>query len=227
MIAALVCAAHLALAQEVEPLSGQEEAAVVPAGDRWQQVISEEGRFRVEMPALPTFKTRTREYAVGEIEENSYELETKDGVFAVEYTDLPRIVLMFGRGIIYRMAKRNFLRENHAREVDCADFDLGPFEGRELLFKVEDEGKAPARAGVARFVLAGKRLYVVMAEAKGKTMDVGSMGFFLDSFEIVAGVSGRRMHKYREMQQETLSPETLPAKIAPKSVVPPDELITK
>ena len=205
-IAVSLSAVSMLHAEDVAPSSAEE----------WQQIISEEGLFAIEMPALPTFKTRVREYTVGEIRENAYELEGKDSEFTAEYTDLPGFVVIFGQGIIYRMAKRNFLRESHASEIDFEDFDLGPLEGKELSFEIEKKGKAPARTGRARFVLAGKRLYVIVAAAEDGAPAMDSIDRFLDSFEIQAYFLKRKAHKYHEMQKESLSPK--PAELVPREV---------
>ncbi|MBN1282872.1 MAG: hypothetical protein JXA24_03775 [Proteobacteria bacterium] len=200
LAAALLCAAGPLAAEETASKAGPGAAA--PAEDGWQPIISEDGLFSVEMPAVPVFKTSVNEYRIGEIEENSYALELKDSEFVVEYIDLPGFVTIFGRGIIYRMAKRSFLREARLGETGWADIDLGPLGGKELSFEQERRGRPSARSGRARFVLAGRRLYVVAASAEPGSEAAGWVERFLDSFEIHALSSRRRVHKYWEMRQE-------------------------
>lgn len=178
--AVLLC---LAVFLQITTARAEEGAATqqkppLPAG--WQIFESAEGRFRVYMPGEPEKTVGERSTAVGSLDETRYEAMEGEAFYLVEVRDMPRIAswLMTDEALIDRSAE------------GLIDFAEGANVQKKRVTRdghpaLELSLDANYRAGYverALVILAGRRLYVVIAGAPRDTVDK-DLGTFVDSFE--------------------------------------------
>ncbi len=128
----------------------------------WKNFTSNDGGFQVMMPGTPQLQQNTHKSFVGAIEENTYMVNTKDGSYSVEYSNLPNIaVSMGGAGAIFDGAKKGLLKDSGGKQVSFSDITLNGNPGKELVYQIPSVGADTM--GKARFYLVQKRLYVLVA----------------------------------------------------------------
>ena len=152
----------------------------------WKTFTSEAGSFSVLMPGTPTFSDTTDHTVVGDVGENLFSLDVKEGSFSAEYSDLPRVAVIFDSAkSIYKDAKEGLLKETGASEKKYYIFIHDGMKGRELEYEVPAGGESEARTGKARFLLKDKRLYVLVGTVPKKDGDEKLIDRFLDSFKLL------------------------------------------
>jgi hypothetical protein len=142
-----------------------------------QLVHSEMGRFSVQLPVKLDATTATTEISGDTLTWTVSTASQGDTLYAVAYTDLPLEILALGQeAVIASLEARPFLQEfdwqtlsNRGQRVT-----LGDIPGIEFL-----ELNA-GQVSAARFYLANRRLYAVMASSS----DLHEVSRFLDSFAI-------------------------------------------
>lgn len=142
-----------------------------------QLVHSEMGRFSVQLPVELDATTATTEISGDTLTWNISSARQGDTLYAVAYTDLPLEILAMGQeAVIDSLESRPFLQgfdwqtlNNRGQQVT-----LGEIPGIEFL-----ELEA-GQMSAARFYLANRRLYAVMASSP----DLHEVSRFLDSFAI-------------------------------------------
>jgi hypothetical protein len=140
-------------------------------------VHSETGRFSVQLPVELEATTATTEISGDTLTWNISTANQGDTLYAVAYTDLPLEILALGQeAVIDSLEARPFLQEfdwqtlrNRGQQIS-----LGDIPGIEFL-----ELEA-GQVSAARFYLANRRLYAVMASSP----DLHEVSQFLESFAI-------------------------------------------
>lgn len=156
-------------------------AQSAPEGPGWRVFTSDEGRFRVDMPGKPVETTETRSTIVGSLTGYRFEFEQEDSFFLVEFRDLPRVATLF-------MSSKSLVEQ---ATDGLLDYAKGPVlrneqitvdgePARALRYTVANRDHQTARA---RVILAGRRLYLVIAGVPDKAGEKTKATRFLDSFE--------------------------------------------
>jgi hypothetical protein len=154
-------------------------AALVLPDPEWQTHDSQQGGFRVELPGEPRkdMKRRFSEQGLRLQQMTAVEgthLWTRAENYAIAYRDLPDRLRQTDDQILDDEIKRVL---GEARQAD--PIDVGGFPGRE--FEYQAKGGAVYRG---RVILAGTRVYVILAGGRFTEPDDENMRRFLESFEI-------------------------------------------
>jgi hypothetical protein len=118
--------------------------------------VAPKEHFSVWFPTTPTVTQSTEKTALGAPGKNIYTSEDK-GIFTVEYSILPLIQASLEKPeYIYEAAVKNFLDQNGASQVSLANITVQGNAGKQLVYRMGD-----GTPGAARFIMAGRRFYVV------------------------------------------------------------------
>ena len=93
-----------------------------------------------------------------------------------------------GTNRIYRKSSEAFLTEVKGKTLSMKDIKIDAYRGKELVYKTATE------FGKARFILIGKRLYVLQASIPTVTEDKSAIDHYLDSFKPIYRCSKRKHH---------------------------------
>lgn len=157
--------------------------------DAWQRFTSEEGRFSIMMPGHPTMSLKRDETPVGEVISRIYTYENTTISLTAEYSDLPGVAVIFGgRKRIYSKSRDAFLEDAKGHEVASLDIRFGAYRGRELIYETATQ------YGKARFILIGKRLYVLQAAMDKGVEDKSPIDRYFETFKPVYR-KGRGHHR--------------------------------
>jgi hypothetical protein len=179
-------------------------AALVLPDPEWQTHDSQQGGFRVELPGEPRkdVERRFREQGLrlpGMKVEGTH-LWTRAENYAIAYRDLPDGPRQTDDQILDDEIKRVLGEPRQARPAD--PIDVGGFPGREFEYRAK--GGAVYRG---RVILAGTRVYVLLAGGRFTEPDDENVRRFLESFEVtdpnLADEAKRqtrdRIHQLREL----------------------------
>ena len=144
-------------------------------------LISKEGGFSVAMPGKAKMNQVNHKSIVGDVKENTYSIKTKTDEYSASYTMLPDIALsMQSDKSLLTQAKEGFVKDSGALEISFEKIDIQGKEGRELKYTVAgQDGKESA--GIARFVISNKLLYVIAANGANQK----SVNRFINSFKLL------------------------------------------
>jgi len=128
--------------------------------DEWQELVSPEGRFSVQMIGAAKLKTQEQDTAVGRIVLNTYMAITPAGGFGVSYADFPQPAESAERVVaILNGARDQVLATDKNRKLLIEqEINVGGYAGREWL--VADA--ANDMLFRAWTFMAGARLYQVL-----------------------------------------------------------------
>jgi hypothetical protein len=146
----------------------------------WREFTSKEGRFSVRMPGRPTMSLKRDETPVGEVVSRIYTYENTVISLTAEYSDLPGVAVIFGgRKRIYDKSRDAFLKDAEGHEIASLGIRLDAYRGMELIYETATQ------YGKARFILIGKRLYVLQAAMAKGADDRAPIDRYLDTFKPV------------------------------------------
>lgn len=145
----------------------------------WREVRSEQGRYRITLPAKPLEQTRTLNSAAGAVTMTMVSAQAADWLFGVGYADYPAGVdaerhIDEQRDALLRNISGRISSEKAVR--------IGGKTGRLLTA----EGRSGDRlvALHARFVVDGPRLYQIAAVGSKGGVSATELDTFLDSFKL-------------------------------------------
>jgi hypothetical protein len=132
--------------------------------------------FSTWFPTSPTIIQNTEKTELGATGKNIYTSEDK-GIYAVEYSILPVILASLeSPENIYNSAVKHFLAQKGATQVSLSNVTVQGNPAKQLVYRMSN-----GTPGTARFILAGRRFYVVSA-----TTTYGSWArSFLASFKML------------------------------------------
>ncbi|PIU57241.1 MAG: hypothetical protein COS89_04995 [Deltaproteobacteria bacterium CG07_land_8_20_14_0_80_38_7] len=145
----------------------------------WDKFVSKPGKFSILMPCEPVFSTEVEHSSVGNIHEMIFSCSKQGITFVVEYSDLLAIaVYLGGEHVIYKNSRKAFLKDVNGEKVALETIKIKwGFIGKELTYRTATD------LGKVRFILAGKRLFVLQVYAEQKKYDEDLFDEFLDSFK--------------------------------------------
>ncbi len=152
----------------------------------WTEFLSEEGRFKVLLPAKPTTQTLTLETPKGQIVHHGF-IASKGGIFCIiDYADVPSGTADAAQiKELFDTARDEFLKGVEGKLLSETAIKLDGHPGREVVADLGSGGK-----GRIRFYLINERFYQLavmhlrfklLGEPDGEDPAVK----FFDSFKIV------------------------------------------
>lgn len=142
------------------------------AQESWQPFASPEGRFQILMPGTP------------QLIEGGFRAVTGGGTYTVTYADLGAEELAEGPEAVYQKARQRLIG---ARKVEERGFREVPSHGlvcKELRYVSAPRAGHPGDSGLARWCLAGGRLYLVEAVVP-RGMSSSEVLSFVGSFRVL------------------------------------------
>lgn len=141
-------------------------ATGVGAQPTWLRFAQAEGRFLVEMPQMPQATTNVNQSPVGPIVDHSFTCNDGDVTYTVEYSDLPRVAILFaGVESIYDKTRGALLLNVLGKQSAYADAPVSGHPGKTVVYTTPAAEPQVALNGQAWLLLVGNRLYVVNATA--------------------------------------------------------------
>lgn len=158
----------------------------VPGEADWETFTSTEGSFTVLMPGTPTFTATTDHTVVGAVMENLYTLDIPAAIFSAEYSDLPGVATFFeSDDSLYDDAKEGLLKRTGGKLISYYGIEQVGIKGKEVECEIPAAGKLPLQRLKARFLLKGKRLYVLSITIPGGEKDDPLFPRYLNSFRLL------------------------------------------
>jgi len=155
--------------------------AACGSGD-WIEVRSQEGRFSIKMPALPTESTRLVETAAGTIALRSWQLDRQDFTYLVSFSDYPEAFLAArGPGAILDAASAGANAFVAGEQLEETPISLGKNPGRFLVLR-DARGE---RVLQIRLLLVGRRLYQFGIVTPKQDRSAAEVARFLDGFALL------------------------------------------
>lgn len=158
---------------------GQEKVGPNEAPLTWVQFVSEEGRFRVQMPDKPKFEVSTYESGKSRLVHNVFTVEKGAFIWLVDYADLPREIDTSDPVAFLNKASEEFVSQVNGTVQQRKSLTLEGHPGLDVTMRIYG-GSARVR-----LYLANKRLYqllVTRLELISKSDE--PILKFLDSFKI-------------------------------------------
>lgn len=158
------------------------EVLYAPGSPTWSELSSEEGRFKVLMPAPPVAQTLTLKTQRGTIVHHSYAARTTGMTCIVDYADLPReFADPDNANTLFDEARDQFTKNVQGKLASETAISQDGHPGREVRAHILG-GEA-----VARFYLASDRLYqLVITSPDLPTRPGHEIDSFFSSFKIIA-----------------------------------------
>jgi hypothetical protein len=158
-------------------------AALVLPGPDWRVHESQKGGFRVELPADPRADMHKRLGLRRAIAVEGTYLWTRAENYAVAYLDLPPGRLGLWRGADDQLLDeqvKNLTTNNEVQRLIRTDrIEVGGFPGREFHYTTRNGGTYTGRV-----ILAGKRVFILLAGGRFTQAGNENVRVFLDSFEL-------------------------------------------
>jgi hypothetical protein len=149
-------------------------------GLNWQEIVSSEGRFRVQMPGQPRKEVRKVGSQTGQVTDTLFELQTKDWSMAVRYadfdaaeqqaTDLDEIIRA-GRDSTVKALKGVVAGEKAVQ--------LGAFSGKEVIVDVPNRGHSRLR-----WYVVNRRIYTLIFMSNRVDSTLPDIARFFGSFQL-------------------------------------------
>lgn len=152
-------AALLLVLGGLAPAFAQTEPA--PAAPHWRDFHSEQGRFRVELPAAPRVERSSHGTAMGSVTEVSFRAGWGDRQVAVVYEEIPAAARwLVPAGVILGRAASSLVEDAGGREIESLESSWRGRPARELRYSLSG---SPALQARVRLVLVEARLYLLEA----------------------------------------------------------------
>lgn len=152
--ALLLCAGPVAAAGPAAPPEG------------WIVFSPEGGRFRIEIPAEPLPETGSRFTPVGPVEERKWWLVANEVELAVETHDVPTLgAALTSDDAILDRARDGVIASKGGSPLDSRALEVQGAPAREFRYAIPASATAPAREGLARTILVGRRVYLLTGTA--------------------------------------------------------------
>lgn len=182
-------------------------AAVFLPGPDWQSFESKEGGFRVELPGPPRNDMRQRFQAPDAKIVEGTRLWTRGENYVISCRDLremqPGLWKKSDDEILDEQLKRLTAGGNVLRVTRTEAIEVGGFAAREFEYDTRNSGTYTGRV-----IVAGPRLYVLLAGGRFTQPHDENVRRFLDSFEIIdpklVAEGKRRAERQDEAQEQTL-----------------------
>jgi hypothetical protein len=153
-----------------------------PGLPAWRVYESPEGRFKVSAPGAPSLTTSSQSTFLGPIHQARYAFELAEGQVVVEHHDLPRLAtLLLPAGAILGRAQSSLLEDVGGRLLESREVSQQGYPAREISY---DVAGPPSLRERALLILAGNRLYLVIATWSPPDDFALSLAQLLGSFEL-------------------------------------------
>lgn len=164
-----------ALSAEAEP----------PAGNsQWIVLSPEGGRFRIEIPADPQRKVGSRGTPVGAVHESRWWILQEGVELAVETHDVPRLgAAITPVSVILERSRKSVVQSKGGTETHSRSIEVQGAPAREFHYAIEASDGEPARFGMARTILVGRRLYLLTGTAAERPEAHPHVERFFGSFQ--------------------------------------------
>ena len=151
---------------------------------RWRDFHSEEGRFRVRLPAAPRIERSAHGTAMGSVTEVSFRAGWADREVAVVYEDIPAAARwLVPTGVILSRAAASLVEDAGARELDSRESNWRGHPARELRYELPGP---PALQARVLLVLVEARLYLLTARWPREEASPPELERFRASFQVEA-----------------------------------------
>lgn len=180
MMASLVAIAAMVASPADDPKGARSASASATEG--WEDLTSGKGRFRVRMPANPSETKQDVATDDGPAELVILRSSAGTTAYLVTYTDVPAVAARRSKPLLD--ATRDLVvSSSRGRLLAERRISLGRHSGRE--FRAEVPLGEDAKGGIlkCRIVLAGRRLYQVMAIGPRGEADSEAIEAFFRSFQ--------------------------------------------
>lgn len=150
-------------------------------GEHWQKLEPDSATFQIELPGTPEYSQQVHSTWVGSIVEQRWALERPDVHLEVLRYELPFVpTLILSDASLIRRARDSLLEDRSARQLSWEPMQISDHPGWTLRFEGPDSG---ASTEEARFLLAGRALYILDASTKASGGETPAARFF-NSFRL-------------------------------------------
>ena len=169
-------------------------AALLQAPDpHWDTVISQEGKFLIEMPIKPDFhETKTRTGPGGRVGVIIIGCATESGVYLVEKIEFPTAIARGAEQTLLDEMRDDFALEYVGKVLTEKQVRMDGRLGRDFLVRGQKPGQ-PVKTIRIRMYLEGKAIYAMVVIAAPNRDLPDDVGRFFGSFEF--GTKKERVDK--------------------------------
>ena len=157
---------RLALAVASAAFFASPGAATEPSDANWIVFSPEGGRFRIEIPAEPRPESDSHLTPVGSVHERKWWLVAGGVELAVETHDVPTLgTAITPVDVLLDRSRDGVIASKGGSPLDSRALEVQGAPAREFRYAIPASETVPARFGLARTILVGRRVYLLTGTA--------------------------------------------------------------